>query len=124
MNRIKPDGIIMSDALNHIPLSDRTEFFKGLKKRMNNSKTTLLIKEVEPAGFISGIDYISDCYMSGDKKISLICKAEIISTCENIFEKIKITKQLCFFKIVRSIYKHTLENRQTYYGPVRFRFKY
>ena len=51
----------MSDALNHIPLSDRTEFFKGLKKRMHDSKTTLLIKEVEPGGFISGIDYISDC---------------------------------------------------------------
>ena len=61
MNRIKPDGIIMSDALNHIPLSNRTGFFKGLKKRMHDSKTTLLIKEVEPGGFISGIDYISDC---------------------------------------------------------------
>ena len=62
--------------------------------------------------------------MSGDKNVSLILKAEIVSTCENIFEKIKITKQLCFLKIVRIINKHTLENRQTYYGPVRFRFKY
>jgi 2-polyprenyl-3-methyl-5-hydroxy-6-metoxy-1,4-benzoquinol methylase len=98
MNLRKPDCIIISDVLHHIPLSDRTEFFKGLKELINKAKTLLLIKEVEPGGFISRLGYLSDRYISGDKKVSLISKVEIISTCEKIFGKITATETALFIE--------------------------
>lgn len=88
MDLRKPNCIVISDVIHHIPPSDRMEFFKKLYDLIKKTKALILIKDVEPGHFISRLGYLSDRYISGDKNASLVSKAQVISMSKNIFGNI------------------------------------
>lgn len=85
-----PNCIIISDVVHHIPPADRLEFFQDLFTLVQKTKATLLIKDVEPGYFISRLGYLSDRYISGDKSVSQISRAELCQLIEDTFGIIEI----------------------------------
>lgn len=97
-NEEKRDAIIVSDVIHHIPPMDRLSFLQDLKEFLDQSQATLLIKDVEPGYFISGLGYLSDRHITGDKNVSLISKNELQSLIEAAFGRIVINETSLFFE--------------------------
>ena len=91
-NLRQPDCIMISDVIHHIPLADRTGFFKDICDLMTQSKAMLLIKDVEPGYFISRLGYLSDRYISGDKNVDLMSKSELCLMLKNVLGNVTITE--------------------------------
>ncbi len=85
LNHRPPSCIIVSDVIHHIPKEGRKKFFQDIHELMAISKARLLIKEIEPGYFISRLSYLSDRFISGDKKVSLISRKELHQTIDMIF---------------------------------------
>lgn len=90
---------LISDVIHHIPEEIRKEFFYDLRKIFCKEKeVTLIIKDVEPGYFRSFLGHFADCYISGDKNVSLVGRKKITFLLDEIFgDSVKI-KETDLFK--------------------------
>lgn len=78
INRRKPDVILISDVIHHIPCKNRKDFFAELVRMVDGTNgIRIIIKDVEPGYFRSLLGGIADRYISGDKNVSLVGRADI-----------------------------------------------
>lgn len=80
-----PDCIVVSDVIHHVDPEIRGRFFAELHELVRKSSALLLIKDIEPGSFVSLLSYLSDYYISGDKRVKLISMAELCRTIKQVF---------------------------------------
>ena len=73
----KPDCIMISDVIHPIPVHHRDQFFKDVRELVGDGRPPVIIKDVEPGDPRSYLSLWADRYISGDKTVSLISRAEL-----------------------------------------------
>lgn len=81
------DAIVISDVIHHIPEEARFRFFSDVLHlcKKNNKTVLILIKDVETEGLVSFLGYLSDRYISNDKRVQLISRRDLISLLGKVF---------------------------------------
>ena len=73
----RPDLIVVSDVLHHVPPAARPSFFADLRDMLEGAPTTIFVKDVEPTGWRAMAGFLADRYISGDKGVELISEAGV-----------------------------------------------
>ena len=69
----KPDVILISDVIHHIPGKARKEFISDLRTIVGDrNDVRIIIKDIEPGYFRSSLSRMADRYISGNKNVSLV----------------------------------------------------
>ena len=80
-----PNVVLVSDVLHHIPAGVRRGFVTDLVSAFDHASTaTLIVKDVEPGYLRATLGYWSDLYVTGDKTVKLISRAEVTSLLREI----------------------------------------
>ena len=75
-----PDVLLLSDVMHHIPVSERHAFLAGISTHFRSSLAMrIIVKDVEPGFARSLLGYWADKYITGDKTVSPIGRAQMIS---------------------------------------------
>lgn len=83
---INPTVVLISDVIHHVKPKDRKEFFDDLKSTISSNRVEkVIIKDIEPGYFRSGLSFLADKYISGDSTVSLVSKNNIIEFMEDAF---------------------------------------
>ena len=91
------DFILISDVVHHIEESRRREFFSDLKKLISDT-TKIIIKDIEPGYCKSYLSYLSDKYITGDKKVGLVSKNAVVKYMKDISPGIRYYETELFEK--------------------------
>lgn len=102
----KPDVVLISDVLHHIPCEMRKKFLLELKTLILDKKKgmRIIIKDIEPGYFRSQLSLFSDRYISGDKKVSLIGRKELTKIMLETFGNSITVQETDLFKIDKPNY--------------------
>ncbi len=94
----KPDVILISDVIHHIPGEARKGFFSELRATVGDkNEVRIIIKDIEPGYFRSSLSRMADRYISGNKNVSLVGCADISRMMSEAFgENISIRKTSLF----------------------------
>ena len=72
------DAVLMTDVLHHVPLQTRGEFFADLEALCCGASCPLvLVKDLEPGGARALFAVLSDKYVTGDRHVSLLSRAQL-----------------------------------------------
>jgi cyclopropane fatty-acyl-phospholipid synthase-like methyltransferase len=82
-----PDFVLVSDVIHHVPLADRLAFFGDLRLVLAGRRTTLVIKDIEPGHFRARLSEWADRYVSGDHKVSLVSRADVVALVNEVFPR-------------------------------------
>jgi hypothetical protein len=75
-----PDVVLLSDVMHRIPASERDVFLASISELLRlASDVRIIVKDVEPGYARSLLGYWADKYITGDKNVSPIARAELIS---------------------------------------------
>ena len=78
--RPRPDVLLLSDVVHHIPVSARPAFFASLAPLFeSNPGLRLIVKDVEPGFPRARLGYWADRYVTGDRAVSPIGRADLIA---------------------------------------------
>jgi len=77
MARPRPDLIVISDVLHHIPPAARPGFFADLRAVIGAQQTVLFVKDVEPGSWRATAGYLADRYISRDPNVELIGERDL-----------------------------------------------
>lgn len=92
-NGAPPQVVLINDVLHHVPVPSRPAFFHDLGLVMRRGEgIRLIIKDVEPGGLRATLGYLADRYISGDRHVSLVSRATLVSSLESSFGAISITE--------------------------------
>jgi 2-polyprenyl-3-methyl-5-hydroxy-6-metoxy-1,4-benzoquinol methylase len=73
-----PDVVMTSDVLHHVPMVARRAFVAELIAAFDPAAAaTLIIKDVEPGHWRAALGRWSDRYITGDRNVALIGRAEV-----------------------------------------------
>lgn len=87
------DGVIISDVLHHIGRESRSAFFSEVHKGLSSAPLVpIVIKDIEPGSFIAWLARVTDRYITGDKSVCQMSRAELISLLKPIFPNAVITE--------------------------------
>lgn len=98
MNPGNPECVIVSDVIHHIAPANRQQFLQDLHELSARSNAIVLIKDVEPGYFISWLGYLSDRYVTGDRSVRLISRAELRPMITNVFGEVTLRESNLFFE--------------------------
>ena len=85
MGQRPPDVVITSDVLHHVPAAVRRGFIAGLTSLFDRSAPAmLLVKDVEPGHLRATLGYWSDRYVTGDRSVQLISRAELSALVQTV----------------------------------------
>lgn len=76
-----PDVLLLSDVMHHVPVTQRGAFLDvvaGLVAR--SGKMRVVVKDVEPGHWRAVLGKWSDHYITGDRGVQLISRAELIDS--------------------------------------------
>lgn len=91
----QPDCILLADVLHHVPEQERRSFVTTIISMLKPG-TYLIIKEIEPDGAIAMLSVLADKYISGDKKVALISRQNLINLVESIDKQVISTETRLF----------------------------
>lgn len=92
----RPDCLLISDVVHHIPPAYREGFFNDVRDLIDDAATPVIIKDIEPGYPRSLLSLWADRYISGDKTVSLISKAELERTVSRAFGKVEARETSLF----------------------------
>lgn len=76
--RPRPDVLMLSDVVHHIPVSIRRGFFASVGSLLISQPTLrIVIKDVEPGFARARLGYWADRYVTGDRAVSQIGRADL-----------------------------------------------
>jgi methyltransferase family protein len=76
--RPDPDVILVADVLHHIPADARPGFFKAMNVLLDRvPQLRILVKDVEPGSWRATLGLLSDRYVTGDRTVSLLSRADL-----------------------------------------------
>ena len=84
MKKRPVDFVLLCDVIHHIPMLERDTFFSDLKDAIDRH-TGLIIKEIEPGFFRSTLASLTDRYLSGDRRASLISRQDLLMLVRRYF---------------------------------------
>lgn len=73
----RPDCILISDVVHHVPVDERLAFFSDLNTLVGQRRIAVIIKDVEPGHFRALLGLLADRYISGDRNTALVSRAEL-----------------------------------------------
>lgn len=80
LGRSPPDVLLLSDVMHHIPVAERRAFFASIVELLGYSPyLKIIVKDVEPGFARARLGYWADKYITGDKAVSPIGRAELTS---------------------------------------------
>ncbi len=80
-----PDAVLIADVLHHILPAQREQFMASLGKLIERRPATrIVVKDVEPGTLRSLLGYWSDRYVTGDRQVSLVSRAELLRLFESL----------------------------------------
>jgi len=85
MSRPRPDLIVVSDVLHHIPPAARPGFFADLRAVIAGARTVLFVKDVEPGSWRAMAGYLADRYISRDPNVELIGERQVRDLLSDVF---------------------------------------
>ena len=85
--RHRPDMIILSDVLHHIPAAQREAFFGDIRALLDGRAATLVIKDVEPGRWRATLGYLADRYISGDRNVQQIGQRAMTELVQRVFPR-------------------------------------
>jgi hypothetical protein len=108
--RSNPDAILIADVLHHIPKRARREFLGAVRTLLERVPSLrIIVKDVEPGSWRALLGYWSDLYVTGDREVSPISRAQVIELFEselgqlqrmdtNLFEADRPNYAIAFFR--------------------------
>jgi len=91
MDRPRPDLVVISDVLHHIPPAQRPGFFAELRAVICGNETALFVKDVEPGSWRATAGYLADRYISRDPNVELIGEASLRALLRETFPGATVT---------------------------------
>lgn len=88
----RPDCVLLSDIMHHIPTDARDSFFADLKRLVGQTSAIVVIKDIEPGHFRARLSLLADRYISGDKNVSLISSRDIEVLVKRHFDRVTTTQ--------------------------------
>lgn len=76
------DALLVSDVVHHVPIDERAQFIRDCVALLNPGGV-LIVKEVAPGGVVSLLSVLADRYITGDRHVSLLDKAELTKLVES-----------------------------------------
>lgn len=71
----RPDAILVSDVVHHVPITERAKFLDDLRDLARADGTKVIVlKDIEPGGFRARLSLWADRYISGDPGVSLVSR--------------------------------------------------
>jgi hypothetical protein len=78
-----PDAILIADVVHHIPAPQRPEFFRSVRLLLERvPRLRVIVKDVEPGSWRANLGFWSDRYVTGDRHVSPISRAHLVSLLE------------------------------------------
>jgi hypothetical protein len=68
----RPDLVLLSDVVHHVPPTERQALLADLRALMGDAAFTLVVKDVEPGSLKARLTWLADRYISGDREVALI----------------------------------------------------
>lgn len=65
----RPDWILVSDVIHHIPVQDRTAFLQSVARFVGDADCSIVIKDVQPNTPRAKLAWFADRYISGDRNV-------------------------------------------------------
>jgi hypothetical protein len=72
-----PEAVLLCDVLHHVPVTERDAFFAELRALVDGRPVRVIVKEVAPGSLRSWLGWLSDRYVSGDRHVHLLGRAEL-----------------------------------------------
>jgi len=73
----RPDWIVLSDVLHHVPRAERESLLREARDVAAGGPLTLVVKEVAPGGLRSALSVLADRWVSGDRGVVLLAPDEV-----------------------------------------------
>jgi hypothetical protein len=81
----RPDVILIADVMHHIPMSARRKFLDSVGVLLQRVPSLrIIVKDVEPGHWRAQLGFWSDCYVTGDKNVSLISRDALTRLFEEV----------------------------------------
>jgi hypothetical protein len=80
-----PDAILLSDVMHHVPLLARAELLADIRTLLAGRAATIVIKDIEPGSARAKLAYLADIYITGDKAVCQVSRAEMRSLVQGVF---------------------------------------
>jgi len=78
--RPEPDALLIADVLHHIPAAARGEFLACVRALLERApRLCVVVKDVEPGSWRATLGFWSDRYITGDRGVCPISRAQLIS---------------------------------------------
>jgi hypothetical protein len=87
----RPDCVLLSDIMHHMPTDARDSFFVDLTRLIGRAPAIVVIKDIEPGYFRARLSLLADRYISGDKNAALIAARDIEALVERHFDRVITT---------------------------------
>ena len=83
----RPEVILISDVVHHVPAEARRAFFMQLRTLAGGAddQVRIIIKDVEPGHLRSTLGLLADRYISGDRATSLVGRAAMCALVASAF---------------------------------------
>ena len=74
-----PEVLLACDVIHHIPPTERAAFFAAVATLFErNSALRFIVKDVEPGHWRATLGCLSDRYVTGDRAVSPVSRAELV----------------------------------------------
>jgi hypothetical protein len=84
----RPDWIVLSDVLHHVPRCEREGFLREAQSAADGGAVTLVVKEVAPGGLRSALSVWADRWVSGDRGVELLAPADARALVAAVFPEL------------------------------------
>lgn len=81
----RPDLILVSDVLHHVPAPQRLRFLQDVREARSGSEATVVIKDVQPGSWRASLGCWADRHISGDRNVQLISVEELTALVAQVF---------------------------------------
>jgi cyclopropane fatty-acyl-phospholipid synthase-like methyltransferase len=88
----RPDCVLLSDVIHHIPADDRDSFFADLERLVGRTSAIVVIKDIEPGHLRARLALLADRYISGDKGAALIAARDVEVLVRRHFDRVTTTR--------------------------------
>ncbi|MGI9584982.1 MAG: methyltransferase domain-containing protein [Acidimicrobiia bacterium] len=68
----RPDWILISDVVHHIPVGERARFLESVANFIGDADCSIVVKEVQPSTPRARLAWFADRYVSGDQNVVFI----------------------------------------------------
>lgn len=84
-NRPRPDVLLLTDVMHHIPVAERESFLASVAKLTRATPSTrIIVKDVEPGHWRADLGYLSDRYVTGDRSVSPVSRNELVAAMQRV----------------------------------------